>query len=196
VTLVAASKTQPAAVITTAFRAGLRDFGENRLQEALAKMPAVEALLAGGGLPRWHFIGHLQTNKAKAAARTFAILHGVDSTRLLDALAATGHPVRLLFEVNVAGEATKHGAPPEEVAALLEHASRYPTLAVEGLMTVAPLAANPEEARPVFRRLHSLAAQHRLPLLSMGMTDDFEVAIEEGSTHVRVGRAIFGERQP
>lgn len=194
VTLIAASKTQSPDAIATAWRAGIRDFGENRVQEALAKIPLVDALAGGGDAPRWHLIGHLQRNKAKAAAGAFVILHGVDSTRLIDALAASGHDVRLLIEVNVAGEATKHGAAPEELPALIDHAARYPTLAVEGLMTVAPFAANPEDVRPVFRALRTLAERHELTALSMGMTNDFEVAIEEGATHVRVGRAIFGAR--
>ncbi|MCK9521102.1 MAG: YggS family pyridoxal phosphate-dependent enzyme [Dehalococcoidia bacterium] len=195
VTLIAASKTQGPGAVAAAWRAGIRDFGENRVQEALAKMPLVEAL-TGAGLdgPRWHLIGHLQRNKAKAAAGAFVILHGVDSARLVDTLAGSGHATRILFEVNVAGEATKHGASPEELDALIAHAARYPTISVEGLMTVAPLATDPEDVRPVFRALRLLAEAHNLSTLSMGMTNDFEVAIEEGATHVRVGRAIFGVR--
>jgi len=195
VTLIAVTKTQPAEAVAAAWRAGVRDFGENRVQEAIAKMPEVEALLGEGAGVRWHLIGHLQRNKAKAAAGRFVILHGIDSSRLIDALAASGHDVRVLLQVNVAGEVTKHGAPPEELPALIAHAARYPTIAVEGLMTVAPLTADPEEVRPVFRTLRQLAERHSLPVLSMGMTNDFEVAIEEGATHVRVGRAIFGERE-
>ncbi len=195
ITLIAVSKTQPAEAVAAAWRAGIRDFGENRVQEATAKMPGVEALLPPGAEVRWHMIGHLQRNKAKAAAGRFVILHGIDSSRLIDALAASGHDVRVLLQLNVAGEATKHGAHPDELPALIAHAARYPTIAVEGLMTVAPLTADPEEVRPVFRTMRQLAERHNLPILSMGMTNDFEVAIEEGATHVRVGRAIFGERE-
>jgi len=193
VTLVGASKGQPAERVVEAWRAGLRDFGENRVQEAAEKIPAVDA--ASGPGPQWHLIGHLQTNKARAAAQCFAILHGVDSVRLLDALAQSARAIRVFIQVNVAGEATKHGVSPEGLPEVLEHASQLPSITVEGLMTMAPLGDRPEDARPVFRGLRKLAETHGLAGLSMGMTNDFEVAIEEGATHVRIGRAIFGERQ-
>ncbi|MGE5596558.1 MAG: YggS family pyridoxal phosphate-dependent enzyme [Hyphomicrobiales bacterium] len=196
VTIVGASKTHRAGVIVEAWRAGLRVFGENRVQEGLAKIAGVREIVGPDSPgPEWHFIGHLQTNKAKAAAGAFAILHGVDSARLFDTLAATGQPVRTMIEVNVAREASKHGILPEELGALIAHARRLPGVTVEGLMTVAPQSANPEDARPVFRQLRELAREHNLPCLSMGMTEDFEVAIEEGATHVRIGRALFGERE-
>jgi len=192
VTLVAVSKTYPAEAVAEASRAGLTDFGENRVAEGAAKA----AVLAAMGIrPRWHLIGHLQTNKVRAALKSFAILHAVDSERLLRAIAsAVESPVRIMVEVNVSAEATKSGVPPDALPAILTCAERLPGISVEGLMTVAPPVADPEETRPVFRELHALAAANGLPYLSMGMTGDFEVAIEEGATHVRIGRAIFGER--
>jgi pyridoxal phosphate enzyme (YggS family) len=193
VTLIAVSKTHPVEAVMEAWRAGITDFGENRVQEAL---PKIEATLEARVKPTWHLIGHLQSNKAKAAARPFAILHGVDSERALRALsAATFHPVRVMFEVNVAAEESKFGVSPSQVGQLMDSARALPNIVVEGLMTVAPHVDDPEHVRPVFRALRELAARHSVVSLSMGMTDDFEVAIEEGATHVRIGRAIFGERQ-
>lgn len=194
VTLIAASKTHTAAAVLAAFAAGVRDFGENRVQEGAAKVDEVTAMLEGGAGPAWHFIGHVQTNKARVAAERFAILHSVDSARLLDALAKTRQSVHIFVEVNVGGEVTKHGISPEGLGPLLEHGSRIPTITVQGLMTVAPRVARADDARPVFAALRELAQRHRLRSLSMGMTNDFEAAIEEGATHVRIGRAIFGER--
>jgi hypothetical protein len=198
VTLVAVSKTHPATDVVAAFEAGLTDFGENRVQEGVAKFAEVAQLLGGrysGLVP--HLIGHLQTNKVRAALGSFAILHAVDSERLLRAIdAAATTAVRVFIEVNVSGEPTKFGVVPGALRALVETASGLPRIRLEGLMTVAPLSADPEQVRPIFRALRSLAVEHGLLSLSMGMTDDFEVAIEEGATHVRVGRAIFGERLP
>lgn len=192
VTLVAISKTWPASAVAEAWRAGVTDFGENRVQEGVAK--AVE-LDAAGIRPAWHLVGHLQTNKVRAALGTFAILHAVDSERVLRAVAAhADSPVRVMIEVNVTGEATKYGIAPVDVTSLVAVAGTLPHVHVEGLMTVAPLVVDPEEVRPVFARLRDLAARLGLPALSMGMTNDFEVAIEEGATHVRIGRAIFGDR--
>jgi pyridoxal phosphate enzyme (YggS family) len=195
--LVLASKTQPAAAVRAAYNAGARDFGENYVQEALAK----RAALADLGDLRWHLIGHLQSNKAKAAAPVFAMIHSIDSARLAQAL-ARAHPsprVRALIEVNLGGEASKSGVAPEQVGALLEAISDK--IDVAGLMTIPPPASTPERVRPYFAQLRSLRERLavesglRLSELSMGMTDDFEVAIEEGATIVRVGRAIFGERK-
>ncbi|HYL59373.1 MAG TPA: YggS family pyridoxal phosphate-dependent enzyme [Candidatus Acidoferrales bacterium] len=195
--LVLASKTQPAAAIRAAYIAGARDFGENYVQEALAK----RAELADLGDIRWHLIGHLQSNKAKAAAPAFAMIHSLDSLRLAQALArARPSPrVRALIEVNLGGEASKSGVAPAQVDALLE--AIRDKIDVAGLMTIPPPASTPALARPYFVRLRKtrerLAVRSglRLSELSMGMTDDFEVAIEEGATIVRVGRAIFGERK-
>lgn len=192
VTLVAVSKGWPAEAVTRAWEAGIRDFGENRVQEGTAK---ASALAAAGIRPVWHLIGNLQTNKVRPAVQTFDILHAVDSERLLRAIAAAADsPVRMMIEVNVSGEPTKHGIAPAGLPGLLHAARSLPLARVEGLMTVAPLSPDPEDSRPVFRRLGDLGREHGLPLLSLGMTGDFEVAIEEGATHVRIGRALFGER--
>ena len=192
VTLVAVSKGQPVEAVRAAAEAGIRQFGENRIQEAL---PKIEAATASGIEATWHLVGHLQSNKAKAAAGAFDVIHSVDSTRLLARLdAAAPAPRDVLLQVNVAAEAQKQGVAPGEVGALIEAARGASGLRLRGLMTIAPIAADPEDVRPVFRELRALAERFALPELSMGMTDDFEVAIEEGATLVRVGRAIFGER--
>jgi pyridoxal phosphate enzyme (YggS family) len=208
VTVVGVSKTFPAALVVEACRAGLSDIGENRVQEAAAKIAAIEAL---GSRPRWHLVGHLQTNKVKTALGLFDIIHSVDSVHLAEFISrqaasrpagAAGQaarqegPLPILLEVNVAGEASKFGLRPEETGRALEQMARLPGLAVQGLMTVAPLVDDPEEVRPVFRELRRLRDALGLRHLSMGMTDDFEVAIEEGATIVRIGRAIFGAREP
>lgn len=198
VRLIAVSKGFGPEAAAEALAAGVTDFGENRVQEGLHKIAAVAELAAKRGLPapRWHMVGHLQSNKARAAAGSFAILHGIDSTRLLDVLerAAGDRTIPVLLEVNVAGEASKYGFAPGDVPSAVAHARGLSRVRVEGLMTVAPPARDPEEVRPVFRELARLARAHGLRELSMGMTGDFEVAIEEGATMVRIGRAIFGER--
>lgn len=198
VTLVAVSKTQPASAVVEAWRAGIVDFGENRVQEAGPKIAEVRQLLgADTPGPVFHLIGHLQTNKAGIAVRNFSLLHSIDSERLLLSLAvAAKDPVRILLEVNVSGEATKFGVTPADLPALAAMARNVPNVHLEGLMTVAPVGGAPEDARPVFRELRTLAQGLGLSTLSMGMTEDFEVAIEEGATLVRIGRAIFGERNP
>lgn len=210
--LVGVTKAHPADMIRAALDAGLCDIGENRVQEAEAKMAAL-----GAERQRltWHLIGHLQTNKAKKAALLFDMVHSVDSLRLaqlLDRYAAEAQGrLPILLQVNVSGEATKSGFDLhgwdaqsdvyERFCADVEQIVALPHLDVRGLMTIAPWAPDPEAARPVFRavrRLRDDLAQ-RFPAtawreLSMGMTDDFEIAIEEGATIVRIGRAIFGER--
>jgi PLP dependent protein len=196
VRLVLASKSQPPDAIRAAYSAGARDFGENYVQEAAAKRDALADLAD----LHWHLIGHLQTNKARAAAAMFELIHSLDSERLARALARhSGAPrVRVLVEVNLAGEATKSGVAPHEVERLVASAREH--VDVAGLMTIPPPGNTPADARPYFARLREmrdqLAAHVGLALseLSMGMTDDFEVAIEEGATIVRVGRAVFGER--
>lgn len=194
VTLVAVSKGQPVEAIRAAFAAGLRHFGENRIQEAV---PKIEEATAAGVEATWHLVGHLQSNKAKAAAGAFDVVHSVDSARLLRRLdAAAPAPRDVLLQVNVAAEPQKEGVAPDEVEGLVEAARGAASLRLRGLMTIAPIASDPEDVRPVFRDLRLLAERFGLPALSMGMTDDFEVAIEEGATLVRVGRAIFGERRP
>jgi pyridoxal phosphate enzyme (YggS family) len=196
VRLVLASKTQPPDALRAAFRAGARDFGENYVQEAIGKRDALSDL---PGL-RWHLIGHLQTNKARAAAELFDLIQTLDSARLADALARArpSPPVRVLVEVNLGGEASKSGVAPQHAEGLINGARAKVDIA--GLMTIPPPAESPDRARPYFARLRELrdrlAASTGLALseLSMGMTDDFEAAIEEGATIVRVGRAVFGER--
>ncbi len=192
VTLVAVCKGFPPDAVREAAAAGLRHLGENRVQEAEAK----RSLLTG--LPPdvvWHMVGHLQTNKVKTALALFDIIQSVDSLNLAEAISRRAlRPVPVFLEVNVAGEASKYGLSPDELPGASHAIARLPNLDVRGLMTVAPLAADPQEVRPVFRRLRQLAQSLDLPELSMGMTDDFEVAVEEGATHLRIGRAIFGER--
>lgn len=192
ITLVGVSKTHPPDAVAAAFAAGLRDFGENRVQEAAAK---IDALRTQDVTPRWHLVGHLQRNKVAAALNLFDILHSVDSERLAEAIsAAATRSVRVFIEVNVAGEASKFGVAPGEAAGLAERIGALPNLDLLGLMTVAPQVDDPEDVRRVFRALRELRDALGLRELSMGMTDDFEVAVEEGSTLVRVGRAIFGAR--
>jgi pyridoxal phosphate enzyme (YggS family) len=195
--LVLASKTQPSEAIRTAYQAGARDFGENYVQEAIAK----QAELSDLSEIRWHLIGHLQTNKAKTAAGAFTLIHSVDSVRVAVALArAQSSPrVHALIEVKLGGEASKTGVAPDGIATVIDAARDK--IAIDGLMTIPPPAASPEAARPYFARLREmrdrLAIETGLALseLSMGMTDDFEIAIEEGATIVRIGRAVFGERK-
>lgn len=192
VTIIGVSKGFPATAVLAACQAGLRDIGENRVQEAATK---VALAAAQGARPRWHLVGHLQTNKVKTALSLFDIIHSVDSLRLAEAISrAAARPTPVLLEVNVAGEPSKYGLRPEDAPQTLGQIRALPNLDVQGLMTVAPLATNPEEVRPVFRRLRELAQTLGLPQLSMGMSDDFEVAVEEGATMIRIGRAIFGPR--
>jgi PLP dependent protein len=187
-----AAKGVTPAKLRAALEAGLCDFGENRVQEAEA---SIASLAARAKEATWHFIGHLQTNKAAAAIDLFDIIQSVDSLRLAENLSrrAVG-TLQVLIEVNVAGEASKQGFSPGEVAPVVSRIANLPNLDLTGLMTIAPIADDPEDVRPVFRELRQLAEANGLPQLSMGMTDDFEVAIEEGATLVRIGRAIFGER--
>jgi PLP dependent protein len=193
VTIIGVTKTVDAGVVQQAFQAGMRHFGESRIQEAKEKIAALSALEPR---PTWHMVGHLQTNKVKTATDLFDIIHSVDSIRLAEAVSQhAGHNVPILIEVNVSGEASKYGFSADEVCSAVEQLSRLPHLQVAGLMTIAPYTDNPEEVRPVFRQLRELRDSLGLEHLSMGMTDDFEVAVEEGATMVRIGRAIFGERE-
>jgi pyridoxal phosphate enzyme (YggS family) len=201
VRLIAVSKTFPIDAVREAFQAGQRDFGENRVQEALQKMERSADLQI-----RWHLLGHLQTNKARKAAPAFAMIQSVDGVELLEKLdqAAddTGHAPELLIQVDLAGEVTKFGVAPGEVPRLFEAAAASRAARIVGLMTLPPVPETPEDARPWFRRLRDLRDQwhasgvpaHMLRELSMGMSGDFEVAIQEGATMVRVGTAIFGSR--
>jgi PLP dependent protein len=187
--------------VQMAYNLGVTDFGENRVQEALPKIAAFRPQ----GL-RWHMIGHLQSNKAGKVVSSFDCVHSVDSLHLAQALSrhASEQEKRLpvLLQINVSGETSKEGIPLDETSELARKIVALPDIQVEGLMTIAPLVEDPEQVRPVFRKLRLLRDQLRAELpvcswqhLSMGMTDDYSVAIEEGATIVRIGRAIFGERE-
>jgi pyridoxal phosphate enzyme (YggS family) len=196
VTIVAVTKGHPAEVVDEVARAGLIDIGENRVQELVAKAPLVHAEV------NWHMIGHLQRNKAARAAALCGTIHSVDSERLAAALGATGRPLRVFLEVNVSGEHTKSGITPEAAPVLWRAALATGSLEVIGLMTMAPFSADPETARPVFRALRQLRDDLSesgdgppLRCLSMGMSGDYEVAVEEGATHVRIGTALVGEKR-
>ena len=201
VRLVAVSKTYGADHVAAAIAAGQRDFGENKVQEGLQKIGRV-----ADSTIRWHLIGHLQTNKAKKAAEGFDWIHAVDSVELLQkidaAAAGAGRTPQLLIQVDLAGEATKHGAGAADVPAIVAAAGRCAAAELVGLMLLPPAVDDPEAARPWFGRLRALrdelvaagAPARSLRELSMGMSHDFEVAVEEGATIVRVGSAIFGAR--
>ena len=204
VTLVAVSKTFPTAAVLDGYAAGLRHFGENRVQEAADKIPVV---LAQTPQAHWHLIGHLQRNKVKEAVELFNLIHSVDSFRLAEAISrrseALGKRMPILLEVNLTGEAGRSGMRLDDGAAFWREAEQICTLPAvqpQGLMTMASYSPRAEDARPVFERLRGLRGElaARLggewPQLSMGMSADFAVAIEEGATLVRIGRAIFGER--
>jgi len=196
VLLVAVTKTVGVDRIREAVVCGLRVLGENRVQEARAKVPEVPGV-------SWHLVGSLQRNKVKEALRLFEVIHSLDSLGLAEEISrraegGSSSPLEALVQVNISGEPQKHGVPPEDAAGLLVQALRLPGLRVRGLMGMGPLVPDPEAARPYFRRLREVRDRLRETLdvegledLSMGMTDDFEVAIEEGATIVRVGRALF-----
>ncbi|HEX8372145.1 MAG TPA: YggS family pyridoxal phosphate-dependent enzyme [Chthoniobacterales bacterium] len=196
--LIAVSKTHPLEAIREARECGLRLFGENKVQEARAKIADAPSDL------RWHLLGHLQSNKVRHALPLFEMIHSVDSVELatqIDRIAAElGLFPKILLEVNVAGEASKFGFKPEALRAQIEQLIALPRLQIDGLMTIAPYAEEPEASRPFFKQLRELrdqlATEQNIPLahLSMGMSGDFEIAIEEGATLVRVGTAIFGSR--
>ena len=190
ITLIGVSKVMPAAAICEAYQAGVRHFGENYVQELAGKRPEV------GELPGavFHMIGHLQSNKARQAAELFDVIQTVDNARLARRLDEAGKPLKVLIEVKLSPEETKTGVDPADLAALIETVRGLDHLELRGLMVMPPWPKNPEDSRPYFRRLRELAAAHGLRELSMGMSGDFEVAIEEGATLIRVGSAIFGPR--
>lgn len=200
VTLIAVSKTKPMSMIEELLPLGVVDFGENKVQELTAKEEALPSHI------RWHMIGHLQRNKVKYIVDKAFLIHSVDSLRLAEAISQEAGKknvtANILIEVNVAGEDSKFGVRPEETAALAETISKLPNISVKGLMTIAPFVENAEENREVFRNLRKLSVDIEekkfnnvtMAVLSMGMTGDYEVAIEEGATMVRVGTGIFGER--
>ncbi len=192
VQLIAVTKRHPPELVRLAFEAGLRHFGENYAQELRDKH---EALSNCAGL-RWHAIGPLQPKNAKYVAKAAHVFHALERLEVAQELSRrrTGAPLTCFVEVNVAGESSKAGIAPGEVAAFLEQVKHLPNLELTGLMCMPPLADEPEASRPAFKALAQLARQLALPCLSMGTTGDFEIAIEEGATHVRVGTALFGER--
>lgn len=190
--VIGVTKNFPATVIQVAYQCGLRDFGENRVQEAEIKYRDLGDI----GPVVWHMVGHLQGNKVKAALEIFDVIHSVDSIKLARVINEhAGKIIPVFIEVNVGGEATKYGFTVDQVQDAVKSISTLGNLKIMGLMTVAPPADNLEEVRPVFRKLKQLNASFGFNELSMGMTDDFEVAIEEGATMIRIGRAIFGERR-
>lgn len=202
VTLIAVSKTKPLSLLREAYEAGAREFGENKVQDLLDRIPEMPSDV------RWHMIGHLQRNKVKYIVGKVAMIHSVDSLRLAEEISheavKQGVEVDILVEVNVAEEESKFGVPPKETVSLVEEISKLPAIHVRGLMTIAPFTEDAEENRQFFRKLKQLSVDIEsknidnvnMSVLSMGMTGDYPVAIEEGATYVRVGTGIFGERQP
>jgi len=195
VKLVSVTKEADIEDIQTAILAGVTDIGENRVQDAILKHEAI------GDRVTWHLIGHLQTNKAKDAVKIFSLIHSVDSIRIAEAIDKEAQKIGkiqdVLVQVNISGESTKFGASPEDVSNILEECALYNNINIKGFMTIVPQTSDPEAVRKYFRALRELrdrmssAREANYKELSMGMTDDFEVAIEEGATHVRIGRAIF-----
>ena len=197
VTIIAVTKGHPAERVDAAAAAGLLNVGENRVMEALEKAERVCAPV------RWHLIGHLQRNKVGRAVRLFDCIHSVDSVRLAHAVGGTGKPLEVLLQINVSGEEAKQGVSPEGARALWQAALGHASLRVAGLMTMAPRTEKPGEVRPVFRTLRQLRDSLNahgdgppLGALSMGMSGDYEIAVEEGATHVRLGTALVGVRNP
>lgn len=204
VTLVAVSKTFPIERVAALHDLGHVDFGENKAQELATKADAIPGMILGGFV-RWHAIGHLQRNKAREIVQFADVFHALDSERLAADLdrrcAAAGRRLTCFVQVNISGEDTKSGIEPEQVHAFVDALRVFGNLEIRGLMALATPTSEPESVRPEFRRLAALARAYdgihteaRLESLSMGMSADFEVAIEEGATHVRIGSAIFGER--
>lgn len=190
VTLVAVSKTFPEAAIEEAYDTGLRHFGENYVQEFEAKHPRLRPLPGAN----FHLIGHLQSNKSRKAAELFQTIETVDSVKLVNRLREHAAPLDIMIEVKLSEEEAKHGADPADIGAIAEAAGGCANLRLLGLMTIPPWTEHSESSRPYFARLAELAARHGLHGISMGMSNDFEVAIEEGATHIRVGTALFGSR--
>lgn len=197
VTIVAVTKYHPVERVDEVVEAGILDVGESRVQEALEKAGQSRTR------PRWHLIGHLQRNKARRAAELFDVIHSVDSPRLVEALDRAGRPMDIFLQVNVSGEESKTGVSLEALPALLRAAYQAPNLRPLGLMTMAPYDDDPERARPFFRTLRQLQEERNeagdgppLEALSMGMSGDHLVAVEEGATHVRIGTALVGKRSP
>ncbi len=205
VTLVAVSKTFPVSVVEEAYQAGIRHFGENKVQELKPKCAELPGLIEGGDI-HWHMIGHVQRNKAKDVVACADSMHTLDSLRLARELekraAALGRVLPCMVQVNVSGESSKYGLDPGDIPAFMEEAVAFPHLEITGLMTLASPVDDPEEVRPQFVKLRSLKEEltasgprySSIEHLSMGMSGDFEIAIEEGATHVRIGSLLFGAR--
>ncbi|MGD0857146.1 MAG: YggS family pyridoxal phosphate-dependent enzyme [Dehalococcoidia bacterium] len=192
VRLIAVTKNSPSKVMRLAYQCGIHDFGENRVQEAGPKFKEIYDIRS---LIRLHFIGHLQGNKVKDALEISDVIHSIDSLKLAQAINQhAARKVSCFIQVNVAEEKTKYGFFKEELGTAVRNIGALPNIELIGLMTIAPLTGSPEEVRPVFAKLKELNRGYGFKELSMGMTDDYEIAIEEGSTMVRIGRAIFGER--
>ena len=201
ITLIAVSKTKPLPMLKDIYEFGIRDFGENKVQELSEKHPQMPENV------NWHFIGHLQTNKVKQVLDKTCLIHSVDSVRLAMAIekeaAKKNRIVNILLEVNVAEEESKFGFKVDEVLPAIQQIATFPHVRIKGLMTIAPFVENPEENRTVFARLKKLSVDIaeenidnvNVDILSMGMTNDYQVAIEEGATMIRVGTGIFGERE-
>lgn len=201
VTLIAVSKTQPVSAIEEAYALGIRDFGENKVKEMLGKEPQLPADI------RWHLIGHLQTNKVKSVLSNTVLIHSLDSLKLLDAVDFEAMKQKMivegLLELNVAEEESKFGFHPDDLWELLNRLRQYKNLRIRGLMTVAPFTTKPEDNREIFRKMREISIDTRwntldntsMDILSMGMTGDYSVAIEEGATMVRVGTGLFGARE-
>lgn len=200
VTLISVSKTKPLSMLKEAYEAGARDFGENKVQELMDKIPEMPQDI------RWHMIGHLQRNKVKYIVDKVYMIHSVDSLRLAETISSEAlkkrTEVNILIEVNMAEEESKFGAKSGEVISLVNEISKLPAVHIKGLMTIAPFVENPEDNRKYFQKMKHLAVDimHKnidnvsMDVLSMGMTGDYKVAVEEGATYVRVGTGIFGER--
>ena len=191
ITVVAVTKVFPASAICEAYDAGVRDFGENYVQEFEAKAPQVRGL-AGA---RFHMIGHLQSNKAGRAAELFHVIETLDSTKLARRLDEAARPLDIMLEVKLSAEQAKSGADPSGLPPIIDAVRTAKNLRLLGLMTMPPWTDDAEPSRPYFRRLRELGSQYGLPHLSMGMSHDFEVAIEEGATFIRIGTALFGRRK-
>jgi pyridoxal phosphate enzyme (YggS family) len=190
ITLVAVTKKFGAEVMREAYALGMREFGENYVQEFEGKYPVLQDLDGA----RFHLIGHLQSNKAKKAAELFSVIQTVDSVKLAQRLDGMNKPLEVMLEVWLSGEDAKEGASQEDVPAIIDAVRGSKNLKLIGLMTMPPWSDDPEETRPYFKRLAAIGREHGLTNLSMGMSHDLEAAIEEGATHVRVGTALFGKR--
>jgi pyridoxal phosphate enzyme (YggS family) len=191
ITLLAVTKVFPVETLLEAYEVGIREFGENYVQEFERKFPRTVSCEGA----RFHLIGHLQSNKARRAAEMFQVVQTVDSAKLAKRLGEVGEPIEVMIEVKLSEEESKHGAAPEELDLVIDAITAEPGLRLTGLMTMPPWSDDAEAARPYFRRLRALAEARGLAQLSMGMSHDLEVAIEEGSTMVRVGTALFGSRK-